>query len=175
VRRFVSAETTYGDVVKLYPGDSKASFFLALSQLAQGRTGAALAQLASMDSGVDDADLGLAYALAGQNGRALALLEPAARSPMANGRVRQNLALAYALAGDWKRAHIVAEQDLSPTDLNKRLQQWAALASTAAPETRVAMMLGVSPVSDPGQPARLALAPAAPAVQAARRPSNRRP
>jgi Flp pilus assembly protein TadD len=166
--RFVSAEATYGDVVKLNPSDGKAAFYLALCQLAQGRTAAALVQLGTMDVDVDAGDLGLAYALAGQTSRAIALLEPAAHEMSATGRVRQNLALAYALAGDWKRARVVAEQDVSPADLNKRLQQWAALASATAPEARVAMLLGVSANSDPGQPANLALAPApAPAAASA--------
>lgn len=166
--RFVSAEATYADVIKLNPGDNKAAFYLALCQLAQGRTSAALVQLGAMDVDVDAGDLGLAYALAGQTSRAIALLEPAAHEPTATGRVRQNLALAYALAGDWKHARTVAEQDVSPADLNKRLQQWAVLASAAGPEARVAMLLGVSANSDPGQPASLALAPApAPAAASA--------
>jgi Flp pilus assembly protein TadD len=164
--RFVSAEATYADVIKLNPSDSKAAFYLAFCQLAQGRTSAALVQLGTMDIDVDVGDLGLAYALAGQTSRAIALLEPAAHTLSATARLRQNLALAYALAGDWKRARIVAEQDISPAEVNKRLQQWAALASAAAPETRVAMLLGVSANSDPGQPARLALAPAAPPAAA---------
>lgn len=162
--RFVSAEATYTDVVKLNPGDSKAAFFVALCQMAQGRTTAALVQLGAIDLDADAGDLGLAYALAGQTSRAIALLEPAAHEMNATGRVRQNLALAYALAGDWKHARSVAEQDVSPADLNKRLQQWAAIASVQAPEARVAMMLGVSAAGDPGQPAQLALAPAAPAA-----------
>jgi Flp pilus assembly protein TadD len=162
--RFVSAEATYTDVVKLNPGDSKAAFFVALCQMAQGRTTAALVQLGAIDLDADAGDLGLAYALAGQTSRAIALLEPAAHEMNATGRVRQNLALAYALAGDWKHARSVAEQDVSPADLNKRLQHWAAIASVQAPEARVAMMLGVSAAGDPGQPAQLALAPAVPAA-----------
>jgi len=75
--------------------------------------------------------------------------------------VRQNLALAYALAGDWKNARVIAQQDISPAEVNKRLQQWAALASTPAAEARVALLFGVSPVADPGQPSRLALVPVA--------------
>lgn len=162
--RFVSAEATYADVVTLNPGDAKAAFFVALCQMAQGRTTAAMAQIASMDASIDAADIGLAYALAGDFQRALYLLEPAARETTANGRVRQNLALAYALAGNWKQARLIAEQDVSPSDLNNRMQQWAALASMDRPEQRVAALLAVSPVSDPGQPAQLALRPAAPAA-----------
>jgi Flp pilus assembly protein TadD len=164
--RFASAEATYSDVLALNPGDSKAGFYLALSQLGQGKLRDALEQLEAMDSNVDPSDLGLALALAGNTPRGIALLEAAARQPTANGRVRQNLALAYALAGDWKRAKVTAEQDASPKDVAKRIEQWAALASSNAPAVRVAGLLGVSPVADPGQPARLALAPAAPEAPA---------
>src|SRR3546814_4843532 len=87
------------------------------------------------------------------------MLEPAARAPGADARVRQNLALAYALAGDWLKARTTAAQDISPAQLGERMEQWAALAQPDAGSTRVAALLGVTPVADPGQPVRLALAP----------------
>lgn len=158
--RFASAEATFADVVAINPSDSRAGFYLALTKIAQNKTLEAITQLESMDSGVDASDLGLAFALAGDSRRALAILEPAAQAPGANGRLRQNLALTYALAGDWKKARAVAAQDVSPTDLAKRLQQWAQLASPQANQTRIATLLDVTPVQDPGQPTRLALAPA---------------
>lgn len=173
--RFRSAETTLRDVLELNPSDGRAGISLALAQLAQGRGGAAVAQLNSLEGQVGASDLGLAYALAGETGRALELLEAAARAPEANGRVRQNLALAYALAGDWKKARITASQDVSPAQLNNRLAQWAALADPAAAPMRIANILGVKPVEDTGQPSRLALAPAAPepvAFAEAPRPSE---
>jgi hypothetical protein len=108
----------------------------------------------------------LAFALAGQTGRAVEMLEAAARSPSATPRTRQNLALSYALAGDWRRARAVAAQDVSPADLDARLQQWAAFARPGAAGDQIAGLLGVTPVADPGQPVRLALAPAAAPVQA---------
>src|SRR5690606_16281944 len=47
--------------------------------------------------------------------------------------------------------------------LNDRLARWATLARPDAAQTRVASLLGVSPVADPGQPTRLALSqPTAP-------------
>lgn len=165
--RFTSAEATYADVVTLNPSDNRAGFYLALTRIAQGKTPAAMQQLGQMDTMAAPADIGLAYAIAGDTRRALELLEPAARSPGANGRVRQNLALTYALAGDWKKARIVAAQDLSPADLNNRLAQWAALADPTATASRVATLLNVTVVTDdPGQPARLALAPVAPVSNA---------
>jgi len=158
--RFASAEATYADVVALNPGDANAAFYVVIAKLAQGKNGEGLAQLATMDGAVAPADLGLAYALAGDPHHAITILEPAARADDSSAKVRQNLALAYAFAGDWKRARITAAQDVSPKDLAKRLQQWAELASPTAGSTRVATMLGVTAVADPGQPAELALAPA---------------
>jgi len=156
--RFASAETTFADAIAIRPDDSRAGFYLAVSQIAQGKTQAAIEQLRGMDPTSAPADIGLAYALAGDTHRALALLEPAASAPTANGRVRQNLALAYALSGDWKKARLVASQDVSPSELGKRMQQWAALATPSASAVRVASLLGVTPVeNDVGQPARLAL------------------
>ena len=87
------------------------------------------------------------------------MLEPAALARGADARVRQNLALAYALAGDWLKARTTAAQDISPAQLGARMEQWAALAQPDAGSTRVAALLGVTPVADPGQPVRLALAP----------------
>lgn len=157
--RFVAAETTLTDVLTLDPENVKAGIRLALSQLAQGRTMAAMAQLRTLEGRASPSDLGLAYALAGDTGRALELLEPAAREVGANGRVRQNLALAYALAGDWKKARVTAEQDVSPAQVNQRMTQWAAVANPTAGLTRVTAIMGITPVEDAGQPSRLALAP----------------
>jgi Flp pilus assembly protein TadD len=145
--RFRSAETSYGDVLTIDPANVRAGLSTALVQLEQ-LTGTAPAS-----------DVGLALALAGQPQRAIELLEPAARGSDANGRTRQNLALAYALAGDWQRARTVAAQDVSPAELGQRMQQWAALAQPSASGSAVATLLGVTPVADPGQPVRLALAP----------------
>jgi Flp pilus assembly protein TadD len=159
--RFSSAEATYADVVALNPGDSRAVLSLALTKIALGKSGAAVAQLDTLSDNASPADLGLAYALAGRSDHAIALLESAARSPTADGRVRQNLALAYALGGDWKKARATAARDLSPADLNKRLEQWAAFARPGDNQTQVASLLGVTPAEDAGQPVRLALAPRA--------------
>ena len=157
--RFASAETTFEDVLTLNPGNSRAGLSLALVRIAQGRTGGAIGQLDEMNS-APPADLGLAYALAGEHGRAISILEPAARAPGAAARVRQNLALAYALSGDWEKARITAAQDISPDQLSGRLQQWAALAKPNSPAAQVAAFVGATPsADDAGQPAHLALAP----------------
>ncbi|HEU0100306.1 MAG TPA: tetratricopeptide repeat protein [Allosphingosinicella sp.] len=156
--RFQSAETTFADVQQLDPSNSRASFSIALARIALGRPAGAVAELDRLAETASPADIGLAYALAGDPRRAIELLEPAARAPGVTARTRQNLALSYALAGEWEKARITAAQDLSPADLGARLQQWAALAQPGGGATQVAALLGVTPAEDPGQPVRLALA-----------------
>ena len=164
--RFRSAETSFSDVLALDPGNVRAALSVALAQIAQGRNGDALVQLEAIEDSAPASDVGLAYALAGQPERAIALLEPAARAADANGRTRQNLALAYALGGDWQRARTVAAQDVSPAELGPRLQHWASLAQPSDSRNAVATLLGVTPVADPGQPVRLALSSPEPAAEA---------
>lgn len=164
--RFQSAETSFGDVLELDPGNPRAQLSMALSQIALGRTASALVRLDRLAETAAPGDIGLAYALAGQPQRAIELLEPAAREAGATGRVRQNLALAYALAGDWQKARVTAAQDVSPAELSGRLQQWASFAQPKASWDQVASLLNVTPAEDPGQPVRLALAPPAPAPSA---------
>jgi Flp pilus assembly protein TadD len=164
--RFLSAETTFGDVLALDSSNTRAALSLALAQIALGKTNEAVAQLDSLAGVAEPSDLGLAYALAGQPQRAIAMLEPLAREHGATAQLRQNLALAYALAGDWQRARSAAEQDVSPADLSARMEQWAAFAEPAHPSTQVSALLGVTPVMDGGQPTQLALAPAAPEAPA---------
>lgn len=162
--RFESARATYADVLELDPSSVRAGLGYALMQVALGRPQAAVAQLDALAGRAAAADVGLAYALAGQPERAIEILEPAARGYDATPRLRQNLALAYALAGDWARARTVGAQDVSPADLGPRLQQWAAMARPdGGASARIAGLLGVTPVQDAGQPIRLALAVPAPA------------
>jgi Flp pilus assembly protein TadD len=158
--RFQSAEAAYRDVLVLNPGERHAELSFVLCQIANGERAGALATLDGLTGTVPAADLGLAFALAGQPQRAIAMLEPAAHAADANSRVRQNLAFAYALAGDWQKARVTAAQDISPAELGPRLAQWAALASPSAPSDQVATLLGVRAAADPGLPQRLALAPA---------------
>ncbi|MEA3045825.1 MAG: hypothetical protein QOJ53_157 [Sphingomonadales bacterium] len=159
--RFDSARATYSDAIELDPSNVRAGLSVALIQIAQGRPAAAVAILDGLEGRAPAADLGLAYALAGRADHAVEILESAARSPMATPRTRQNLALAYAFAGDWRRARAIAAQDISPADIDARMAQWARLARPGAGSDQVASLLGVSPGADPGQPVRLALAPAA--------------
>ncbi|MEA3001228.1 MAG: hypothetical protein QOH81_16 [Sphingomonadales bacterium] len=158
--RFQSAATTFGDILILDPANQRATLSLALCDIAGGRNDAAIALLDALAQVAPPADTGLAYALAGQPQRAIALLEPAARAAGASGRIRQNLAFAYAMAGDWQKARVIAAQDVSPGDLSARLAHWASLAQPSTPADKVAGLLGVRPGADAGQPERLALAPA---------------
>jgi hypothetical protein len=61
------------------------------------------------------------------------------------------------LAGDWAHARTVAAQDVSPDQLDARVQQWMQMASPTHASDQVAMLTGVTPVADPGEPVRLAL------------------
>ena len=169
--RFASARTTYADVLELDPSNARAGLSVALLQIAQGNPRAASARLDDLAGRAPDADVGLAFALAGEYPRAIRMLERAARAPGATARTRQNLALAYALSGDWRRAQAIAAQDLSPAEVPVRMIQWAALARPGSGPVQVASILGVSPAQDPGQPVRLVLnneaAPAAAFAEAA--------
>ncbi|MDQ3140274.1 MAG: tetratricopeptide repeat protein [Pseudomonadota bacterium] len=157
--RFASAETAFGDVLTLDPGNSRAMLNLALAEIALGKNYAAVVRLDRLAQTEAPGDVGLAYALAGQPDRAVQMLETAARSEGADGRVRQNLALAYALTGDWQKARVTAAQDLSPADLPARMEQWATFAQPQTSFDQIARLLGVTPADDSGQPVRLALNP----------------
>jgi Flp pilus assembly protein TadD len=155
--RFASAEQAYRDSLTLAAGQPDVVLKLALVEIAQGRSADALAALEQARGALDPADYGLALALAGHPDQAVAVLNQVARAPAADARVRQNLALAYALSGDWTMARTVAAQDVPPEQLDSRIQQWMAIATPSHPYDQVAMLTGVRPTADPGQPQALAL------------------
>jgi len=156
--RFASAETSYKDSLSLLPGQTAVAMKLVLVQIAQGKNGEALNLLDQLRGSADPADVGLAMALAGQPGNAVALLDEAARRPEADARTRQNLALAHAMAGDWANARVVAAQDVPADQVDARMAEWMKLATPQGGATQVAALTGVTPAaSDPGQPVRLAL------------------
>jgi Flp pilus assembly protein TadD len=156
--RFGSAETAFRDSLTLYPAQPHVVLKLALVQIALGKTAAATQLLESEHGAMDPANYGLAIALAGHPDEAISVLEPAARQPGADARIRQNLALAYALAGDWTEARTVAAQDVAANQLDERIQHWMQLANPAKPSDQVAALTGVKPApADQGQPVRLAL------------------
>lgn len=157
--RFASAEATYNDALTLGSDQAGVAMKLVLAEIALGKHAEALQLLDRLRGAVDSADVGLAMALAGQPGNAIALLDEAARQPGADARTRQNLALAHALSGDWEMARAVAAQDLPADQLDARLAAWMQMAKPQQPAFQVASLLGLSPAAaDPGQPVRLALA-----------------
>jgi D-alanyl-D-alanine carboxypeptidase len=156
--RFASAETAYRDALTLLSNQPQTILKLALAQIAQGKNAEALSFLGAARDVLEPADYGLALALAGQPAEAVAVLEPAARAPGADARLRQNLALALGLSGDWGAARIVASQDLSADQVDGRVRQWMTLAKPVRASDQVAALVGVTPAAaDPGVPVRLAL------------------
>lgn len=155
--RFASAETSFQDSLTLSSDQPKATFDLALAEVAQGKGDAAQGRLKTLSGSIPAADLGLAITLAGDHQGGIAMLIDAARKQDATARTRQNLALAYALDGHWREARAVAMQDTPPDRLNDQLSGWAAMAGPNGGARQVAAMLGVSPVADPGLPSKLAL------------------
>ena len=156
--RFASAETAFKDSLFVDSNQPRVILKLVLVEIAQGKTADALNFLQAGKSVLDPADYGLALALAGRPEDAVAVLDPAARAPGADARVRQNLALAYALGGDWTNARTVAAQDVPADQLDSRIQQWMQLATPHRASDQVAALVGVTPaLTDPGQPVQLAL------------------
>ena len=155
--RFASAEQAYRDSLTLAAGQPDVVLKLALVEIGQGRNSDALAALEAARSALDPADYGLAMALAGHPTEAVAVLNEVARQDGADARVRQNLALAYGLSGDWTTARTIAAQDLPPAQLDSRVHDWMQIATPAHAYDQLAMLTGVHPTIDPGQPVRLAL------------------
>ena len=79
--RFASAEAAYNDALTLAPNQPGVAMKLVLAEIAQGKHGSALQTLDQLRGAVDPADIGLALALSGQPGNAIALLDEAARRP----------------------------------------------------------------------------------------------
>ncbi len=156
--KFKSAERTLMDVMELGVSDPRTVVSLALTRIAQGRTGSAISMIEANRSAISDSDFGLALALAGQEKRAVDVLTEAIRVDGAGARVRQNLALAYAMSGRWRESRIMASQDLTQEGVKKQISEWAHYARPGAYERRVAGLLNVTPQVDGGQPVRLALA-----------------
>ena len=167
--RLASAERSFLDAIDLGKSDARTILSLSLAQLGQGKVDKAKALIADNRQYIPTADYGLALALTGDAKAAVEVLEQAIREANVTGRTRQNLGLAYALDGRWQEAKLMAMQDVMPSLVNERVMQWAQMARPGAYQTRVAVVLNVTPVpNDPGQPVQLALRPVqAPAVVAA--------
>ena len=155
--RFESAATAFNDAMKLGDNSAKTALSLALADIGAGRNREAVAILNDWRDAIPAADLGLAYALAGETGRGVAILTDALRAGDNSPKVRQNLAYALALDGHWREARIMAAQDVPANQLDARMSDWASKAHPEASQARVAAMLKVPLRADPGQPAALAL------------------
>ncbi len=172
VGRFASADTTFGDVMDLSPGNERAALKRALAQIALGRVDSARALIDAHRAVLSPTDYGLAVALAGDTDTAIKTLEEAVRGYQGDARTRQNLAFAYAMAGRWVEARVVAQQDLSPDLIDARMSQWAQLARPQSSWDQVASVLGVKPSLDAGQPVQLALRAPSSDVQVAVAPNS---
>ncbi|MGN6377082.1 MAG: SPOR domain-containing protein [Sphingomonas sp.] len=155
--RFASAHQAFADTLALDPANAKAALNLALAETAEGDWTAARATLTRYADIIPASDRGLALALAGDPKGAVAVLLPAARTPGADAKTRQNLALAMALGGDWRDARVIVGMDLTPAKVDERLGEWAQFTHPTNASQQVATLLGVKPSQDPGQPVALAL------------------
>ena len=157
--RFASAATTFADAMKLGDNSARTALSLALALAGAGDYQQAAAVLSDWEGDIATADLGLAYALAGQPERGIHLMSNAIRGGENTSKMRQNLAYSFALAGRWKEARLMAAQDVPADQLGGRIEEWALMAQPQAWQARVAVLLGApTGVADSGQPMQLALA-----------------
>ncbi|MEP3050332.1 MAG: tetratricopeptide repeat protein [Erythrobacter sp.] len=155
--RFQAAATSFDDALQLGDTDPRTVLSYALAQTALGANADAIQKLNDWSVDIDPADLGLAYALAGEPERGVHVLINALRGGQNTAKVRQNLAYSYALAGNWRAARVMAAEDVPAGQLNDRLAEWAAQSKPEDYQTRVAGLLQVDGVSDIAQPQHLAL------------------
>lgn len=155
--RFQSAATSFNDAMVLGNTDARTVLSYALAETAVGNNAVALATLKQYRDAIDPADLGLAYALAGEPARGVHVLSNALRGGANNAKVRQNLAYSYALQGNWRAARLMAAEDVPANQINDRIAEWASQVGPQNQQARVAKLLSVTPVADRGQPTRLAL------------------
>lgn len=156
--RFLSARTSFDDAMALGDESARTALGYALAAIATGDRQAALEVLEDWRDDIPAADLGLAFALAGETEQGIHVLSNAVRSGDNTPKSRQNLAYALALNGNWAGARIMAAEDVPADQLDARISQWAAMAQPEESQTRVAALLGTRAVADGGQPAQLALA-----------------
>lgn len=155
--RFKSAATSFKDAMSLGDNSPRTALSYALAAIAAGDNKTALAVLDDWRDDIDPADLGLAFALAGQPQRGVHVLGNALRGGQNTAKVRQNLAYSYALQGDWRAARLMAAEDVPADQIDDRIGQWAQTANPEAFQQRVANLLEVPVVLDGGQPTQLAL------------------
>lgn len=155
--RFASAETSFAEAMELGDESSRVVVSRALAMVATGRAEDAHALLNRFTDGIDPADLGLAFAMAGDPERGAAILTRELRGNQNTPKVRQNLAYALALNGDWRSARLLVSEDVPADKVGDRLGDWASTAGMEAQTLRVANVLGVPVAQEDARPARLAL------------------
>lgn len=155
--RFESAAQALDDAMKLGDNSSRTALSLALAHIGSGNNRQAVAILDDWRDAIPAADLGLAYALAGETNRGVAILSDRLRGGENTPKLRQNLAYAFALDGRWREARMMAAQDVPADQLDGRISNWATQTRPEDGRLRVAGMIGVPVRSDSGMPARLAL------------------
>ena len=157
--RFASAATAYNEAIELGDNSARTALSLALAYTGGARFAEAAAVLDRNQGTIATADLGLAYALAGQPDRAVHVLGNEIRGGGNTAKVRQNLAYSYALAGRWREARLMAEQDVPAGEVDARMEEWAQLTHPLAYQHRVAALLDIpAGQQDAGMPTYLALA-----------------
>ena len=157
--RFASAVTSFDDAMALGDNSARTALSLALALAGQGNYPEAVALLGDWEDAIAPADVGLAYALAGQPQRGVQVMSNAIRSGDNTPKMRQNLAYTYALNGQWREARLMAAEDVPADQVGDRMQEWAIMAQPEAWQHRVAALIGApAGVSDAGQPVALALA-----------------
>ena len=156
--RFMSAASAFEDATALGDNSPRTILSLALAQTGSNQTTLALASLDRANESIAPADLGLAYALAGDPQRGVAILSDAIRNGENTSKIRQNLAYALALMGDWRQSRVMASMDIPEEQVGDRMQEWANMAQSGAFQHRVAALLNVPVINqDAGRPAALAL------------------
>ena len=166
--RFGAASTSFEDAMALGENSPRAALSLALALTGQARYSEAAAVLSDWEGRIASADIGLAFALAGQPERGIHILTNAIRGGDNSVKTRQNLAYAYAVAGRWREARMMVAQDVPAHEVGNRMAEWAQLTHAEAYQARVAGLLGVpANVRDSGQPVHLALVNAPGASQLA--------
>ena len=156
--RFESAITTFSDARHLGDESVRTALSLALAYGGAGQNDRAVSILDQWRDSIPASDLGLALALAGETGRGVTVLSEALRAGQDTPKLRQNLAYAYALDGRWREARLMAAQDVPGNELDARISEWATMGRPGDYRKRVAGTLGAPVRADTGQPASLALA-----------------
>ena len=155
--RFASAQQALEEALVLGDVSPRTALRYALASIALGDNRAAIETLGEWRDAIAPADLGLAYALAGNPELGAQIMQNALRGGENTPTMRQNLAYAYALGGNWAAARIIAAEDVAPGELDARISEWARVARPEDYTARIANLLGVQPQADSGMPAQLAL------------------